>query len=113
MTVYIDKDYLCHTAPGEGLRAVEAAFFQGKAPEFIGGYRFIPAGESWTDSDGTKYQGEAVFPASPWETLDGFQRAYEQAQIVGLGHQNEELVEAMAAMVEEVYASDLAVIEEG
>ena len=46
-----------------------------------------------------------------WETLDKIQRVYEREQIPALTAQNDELVEAMAAMVEDVYNQDMADIE--
>ena len=113
MTIYIDEDFRCYAEAGDGLRAVETAFFDGKAPGYVAGYRFIPDGESWTAEDGTVYRGEAAFPAVDWEGLDKVQREYEREQIPVLTAQNSELVEAMAAMVEDIYESDLAVIEEG
>ena len=112
MTIYIDKDFRCRAEAGAGLRAVETAFFDGKAPGYIAGYRFIPSGDAWTAEDGTEYRGEAVFPVTDWETLDKIQREYEREQIPVLTQQNEALVEAMAAMVEDVYNQDLAEIEE-
>ena len=113
MTIYIDEDFRCYAEAGDGLRAVETAFFDGKAPGYVAGYRFIPDGESWTAEDGTEYQGEAAFPAVDWEGLDKVQRGYEREQIPVLTAQNSELVEAMAAMVEDVYNQDIAEIEEG
>ena len=113
MTIYIDKDYRCHAEAGAGLRAVETAFFDGKAPRYIEGYRFIPAGDAWTAEDGTEYRGEAAFPVTDWAALDKVQREYERAQIPVLTQQNEALVEAMAAMVEDVYEQDMAGIGEG
>ena len=113
MTIYIDKDFRCFAEPGEGLEAVQTDFFDGKALGYVEGYRFIPAGRSWTGEDGTVYLGEAAFPVTDWEALDKLQRAYERAQIPELTAQNAELVEAMAAMVEDVYNQDLAAIEEG
>ena len=38
MIVYVDKDYKCHAAPGEGLEAVADSFFDGKCDTFIEGY---------------------------------------------------------------------------
>lgn len=111
MTIYIDKDFRCFAEPGEGLEAVQTDFFDGKAPGYIEGYRFIPTGEHWTAEDGTVYRGEAAFPVTDWEALDKIQRVYERAQIPALTAQNDELVEAMAAMVEDVYNQDMADIE--
>lgn len=113
MTIYIDSDCKCHAAPGDGLTMVETDFFDGKAPGYIEGYRFIPTGEHWTAEDGTVYRGEAAFPVTDWEALDKIQREYEREQVQSLTAQNAELLDAMAAMVEDVYNADVAVIEEG
>ena len=113
MMVYIDKEYKCHTSPGNGLVEVETAFFDGKCAAYIEGYRFVPAGKTWTAADGTVYSGEMITPWKPWAELDAAQRAYERERAATLEAQNAELVEAMAAMVEDVYNQDLAAIEEG
>ena len=111
MTIYIDKDFRCFAEPGEGLEAVQTEFFDGKAPGYIEGYRFVPAGERWTREDGAGFSGEMAAPWKDWEGLDKIQRVYEREQIPALTAQNDELVEAMAAMVEDVYNQDMADIE--
>lgn len=78
--IYIDSDFRCHASAGDGLREVETDFFGEKCAAFIEGYRFIPAGESWTREDGTVFTGEMVAPWKPWEELDAVQRAYERKQ---------------------------------
>ena len=113
MTIYIDTDFKCHTSPGNGLVEVETAFFDGKCVAYIEGYRYVPAGQTWTREDGTVFTGEMVSPWKPWADLDAAQRAYERERAAALEAQNDELVEAMAAMVEDVYNQDLAAIEEG
>lgn len=113
MMVYIDKEYKCHTSPGNGLVEVETAFFDGKCAAYIEGYRYVPAGQTWTREDGTVFTGEMVSPWKPWAELDAAQRAYERERAAALEAQNAELVDAMAAMVEDVYNQDLAAIEEG
>lgn len=113
MMVYIDKEYKCHTSPGNGFVEVETAFFDGKCVAYIEGYRYVPAGQTWTREDGTVFTGEMVSPWKPWAELDAAQRAYERERAAALEAQNAELVEAMAAMVEDVYNQDLAAIEEG
>lgn len=113
MQIYIDADFKCYTAPKEGLATVETAFFDGKCAAYIEGYRFVPDGSTWVRSDGAKFPGEMVAPWKPWAELDGIQRAYERERAATLEAQNDELVEAMAAMVEDVYNQDLAAIEEG
>ena len=80
MTIYVDSDYKCHTSSGVGLTAVETNFFDGKSPEYIEGYRFVPAGKSWTREDGTVFTGEMAAPWKPWAELDEAQRTYERAQ---------------------------------
>ena len=78
MKIYINSDYKCHTATADGLTAVETDFFDGKAPGFIEGYRFVPEGQSWTREDGAVFAGEMVSPWKDWEELDEIQRAYER-----------------------------------
>ena len=52
MTVYIDSDCKCHVSDDGTMTAVQTSFFDGMCREFIEGYRFIPAGESWTRRSG-------------------------------------------------------------
>lgn len=103
MTIYIDADYKCHTAPGDGLTAVETAAFDGKCKQFIEGYRFVPAGQSWTREDGEVFHGEMVAPWRDYELLAEFQAIYDEEQA--------KATEEIAAIVEEVYNSDMEVIE--
>ena len=103
MTIYIDNDYKCHTSPGEGLTAVETDFFDGKCRRFIEGYRFVPAGETWTREDGQVFHGEMVAPWRNYELLSELQSIYEEEQT--------KATEEIAAIVEEVYNSDMEVIE--
>ena len=79
MTIYIDSDYKCHTSPGKGLTAVETGFFDGKCRQYIEGYRFVPAGESWTREDGQVFTGEMIAPAEDSRILEAAQSAYEEA----------------------------------
>lgn len=111
MKIYIDSEFKCHVAPGDGLTAVETDFFDGKAPGFVEGYRFVPEGQSWTREDGAVFAGEMVSPWKDWEELDGVQRAYEREMVQSLESRNEELVTTMAEMVEEVYQRDLEEME--
>lgn len=80
MKIYIDSEYKCHAATADGLTAVETTFFDDRAMEFIEGYRFIPAGQTWTQEDGTVFTGEMISPWKPWAELDAAQRAYERKQ---------------------------------
>ena len=111
MTIYIDAEYKCHTTPGDGLTSVETDYFDGKCQAYIDGYRYVPAGASWTRPDGVVFSGEMVSPWKPWRELDAAQRVYEQEQLKSLSAQNAELLDAMAAMVEDIYNQDVSEIE--
>lgn len=80
MTIYIDADCKCHTAPGEGLTAVETDAFNGKCRQYIEGYRFVPAGQSWEREDGLVFEGDMVAPWRDYELLAEFQAIYEDEQ---------------------------------
>ena len=79
-TIYIDNDNKCYTTAAEGRRAVETDFFDGKCKQFIEGYRFVPAGESWTREDGAVFTGEMVSPWREYSILAEFQGIYEEEQ---------------------------------
>ena len=72
MTIYIDNDYKCHTSPGDGFISVETDAFDRKCRQFIEGYRFVPAGKTWTRSDGAVFTGEMVAPWRDSSILDEF-----------------------------------------
>ena len=103
MKIYIDSKFKCHTSPGDGLTAVEPDAFEGKCRQFIEGYRFVPAGQSWEREDGQVFTGEMIAPWRDYAILAEFQGLYEEEQT--------KAVEEIAALVEEVYNSDLEVIE--
>ena len=103
MIIYIDNDYKCHTSPGEGLTAIETGAFDGKCTRFIEGYRFVPADKSWTREDGQVFHGEMVAPWRDYSTLSEFQEVAQEEQAKATAE--------IAAIVEEVYNSDLEVIE--
>ena len=66
MTIYIDSDYKCYVSAAEGRRAIETNEFDGKCPEWIESFRFVPAGETWVKENGEMFRGEMV---SPWKEL--------------------------------------------
>ena len=103
MTIYIDNDYKCHTSPGNGLTAVETNAFDVKCRQYIEGYRFVPFGESWEREDGEVFTGEMVAPCRNYEILAELQAVYEEEQ--------DKATAEMAALIEEVYNSDMEVIE--
>ena len=96
MTIYIDTDYECHTAPGIGLTAVDTTAFDGKCATYIEGYRFVPSGSTWVRSDGVIFQGEMMAPWKPWEELDEAQREYERELYETLAAQNAEYEAALS-----------------
>ena len=80
MTIYIDSDYKCHVSAAEGRRAVETDAFNGKCPEWIESYRFVPEGETWVKENGEMFRGEMI---APWKDLGeayAAQTAYVTAQ---------------------------------
>ena len=85
MTIYVDSQYCCHTEKTrEDYRPFHVSFFDGKCPELIQGYRYIPAGESWFHPDGVTIHGETISPWKDFSQLDAAQRQYEQARILDM-----------------------------
>lgn len=80
MTIYIDSDFKCHISPVDGLTAVETDAFDGKCHQYIEGYRFVPAGETWTREDGQVFHGEMIAPWRDYAVLAEFQAIYEEEQ---------------------------------
>lgn len=83
-TIYIDSKFKCHVTSGEGLTPIETDAFDGKCNIYIQGYRFIPAGQTWTRADGVIFTGEMISPWKPWAELDAAQREYEREQYTAL-----------------------------
>ena len=80
MTIYIDSDYKCYVSAAEGRRVIETDAFNGKCPEWIESYRFVPEGDTWTREDGEEFRGEMT---APWKDLGNAyaaQAAYVTAQ---------------------------------
>ena len=65
MTIYIDNDYKCYISAADGRRAIETDAFNGKCPEWIESFRFVPEGETWTRGDGEVFTNMV----SPWKDL--------------------------------------------
>lgn len=103
MKIYIDADFKCYTSPGEWLTAIETDAFDGKCRQYIEGCRFIPNGGIWVRDDGEVFEGEMVAPWRDYEILAEFQAIYEEEQT--------KATEEIATIVEEVYNSDIGVIE--
>lgn len=77
-TIYIDSDFKCHTSDDGTMTPIDTDFFDGKCGGYIEGYRFVPAGESWTRSDGVVFTGEMIAPWKDYNELDAAQREYER-----------------------------------
>lgn len=80
MTIYIDSDFKCHASDDGMMRAVETDFFAGRCSEFIEGYRCVPAGETWTRSDGQMFTGEMITPWRDYSGLAAIQTAVDRTR---------------------------------
>ena len=94
-TIFLDADFRCHVAPGDGLTAVETAAFDGKCHAYIEGYRFVPEGRTWVREDGVEFSGEMVAPWKPWDELDKAQREYERQLVAEYEAALQEIEEAL------------------
>lgn len=95
-TIYIDSSFKCNTSTAEGLTQIETDAFDGNCDAYIEGYRFIPAGQTWTRADGVIFAGEMIAPWKPWAELDTAQREYEREQYQALAAQNAEYEAALS-----------------
>lgn len=95
MTIYIDREFKCYTEPAAGRTAVETNAFDGKCHQYIEGYRFVPAGESWTREDGQVFHGEMIAPWRDYAILAELQALYEEEQA-----KQTEAQEALAILLE-------------
>ena len=80
MTIYIDSDYKCYVSAAEGRRVIETDTFNGKCPEWIESFRFVPEGETWTREDGEVFTNMVA----PWKDLSeayAAQAAYVTAEV--------------------------------
>ena len=80
MTIYIDNDFKCHLTNDGTMRVFDVPYFDGKCAEFVEGYRYAPAGESWTRSDGEVFRGEMIAPWKDYDQLYKAQLEYEVEQ---------------------------------
>ena len=100
MTIYLDKDFKCYTKENSlTVQSVETDYFDGKCDAFIEGYRFVPAGQSWTREDGVVFSGKMVAPFKDSRLLETVQNMYEQIQ-AGQEAQNSQI--AYIGMMTEV-----------
>lgn len=106
MIIYIDNDYKCYASDGGTMRSIGTSFFDGKCPEFIAGYRFVPAGENWVREDGTAFHGEMVCPWKPYEELEKAQAAWEHEQLAVITAERDALLDDMQALIDEVLGGE-------
>lgn len=100
--IYIDYEFKCHPSDNGNMTAVETDFFNGKCEAFIEGYRFVPAGESWTRADGKVFNGEMITPWKSYAELDVAQRKYEHEQYLASIEKDEQYTQAYNEGVNEV-----------
>ena len=84
MTIYIDIDFKCHVTDGGGMTPIETD------ARYIEGFRFVPAGETWTRKDGVAFQGQMISPHTDYAILAAYQEQYKESAT--------ELQDAEAAM---------------
>ena len=78
MNIYLDSEFRCYTEPGERMVEIETTAFDGRCKTFIEGYRFVPAGKTWTREDGVVFTGEMITPWKDYATLAAAQAGYEE-----------------------------------
>ena len=69
MIIYLDSEFVCHLTDDGTRQAIETDVFDGKEKAYIEGYRFIPAGQSWTRSDGMIFHGMMMAPAKDYNRI--------------------------------------------
>lgn len=101
-TIYLDVDFRCHVTDDDTMKAVETDVFADKCDAYIEGFRFVPAGETWTREDGEVFTGEMIAPWKDDAELDAAQREYERKQLADAQEAIAEADEAMKAYQEGV-----------
>lgn len=76
--IYLDNDFRCHLKNDGTMRSVETDVFDGKCKAYVKGCRFVPAGETWTRSDGETFTGEMMSPLRDSSFLYELQAQYEE-----------------------------------
>ena len=77
MLIYIDNDCKCYTENDGTKRPFEVPDFDGKCKAYIEGRRYVPAGDTWTRSDGVAFEGEMRAPFEDSRILAAYQAQYE------------------------------------
>lgn len=64
MTVYLDANFKCHTAPAADRTPYDTEFFDGQEI-VVEEYRIIPDGQVWVRDDGERFYGTMVTKIPP------------------------------------------------
>lgn len=80
-TIYLDSEFKCHVINDGTMKEIKTYAFDDKCDIFIEGYRFVPYGERWIDSDGVIFDGEMVAPWKSSIELNNAQYEYEKQQL--------------------------------
>lgn len=100
ITVYIDKSHHVHISPEDGLAPVTTAIFDNIPLAAIECYKYYAAGD-----------GQKCEFAQAWMPGEEIAKRIIIAENETLISQNAELLDAMAEVVEDVYAQDVTEIE--
>lgn len=99
MTIYIDEMNHVYRETGRGRKPVETHVFDNMDISVAECYCYYPA-------DGKRHE-----LVQAWATSDQIDKATAIAEARSLVSQNDELLDAMAAMVEDVYNQDIEAME--
>ena len=67
-TIYVDAENHCHVTGGDGLKAVETDYFDGKCDEYVPGYYY-------------DVEEGILYPFVPFDQLENAQLEYERARL--------------------------------
>ena len=80
-TIYLDSNFCCHLFLKEPYLTIETSVFDNKCQTYIEGYRFVPMGYTWIDSNGEEFHGQMVSPFINYNILKSAQEQYDNDQI--------------------------------
>lgn len=96
MTIYVDSENRCHVNNREGYIQFETDIFENVPESVIECYKYYPANGNTNELA---------------KACESYVEIAHRTDIADLNAQNDELLSAMASMVEDVYNQDLAEIE--
>lgn len=78
-TIFLNRDYECSLVEkNDTVQSIETNIFDGKCNAYIEGFRFIPAGQTWTRKDGVTFTGEMIAPFKDYAALEMAQAVFEE-----------------------------------